>query len=339
MKKYSNKVTEEGIKSGFDWESYEDTGIKSLKQLRKKRISRGTYLYHIDKESMERLEMYSGHKSMINPISKDTITHPTITGFRKGLAGTNEVVIDTNAFSSYVVDLDKETDFLKLMGTEKPELFLEAIKSEQFVEELVANDLILGFAGKRPSLVEGYQEGVKRHMFNSITDNSSAYAAEVISSNRGGFRVLINGVEAFLPGSLATTNKVRDYQALIGTEIPVMIEKYDPKQGFIVSFKKYLKHIMPTQIEKLEVGQVYEGTVTGTKKFGIFVEFDKIFTGMIHNTKIGINKELSNKFNQGLIKEGDKIMVEIDSIKGNKIVLVPLTEKVSEKDAKKEALK
>lgn len=96
---------------------------------------------------------------------------------------------------------------------------------------------------------------------------------------------------------------------------------------------------MPAKLELLEVGQVYEGIVTGTKKFGIFVEFEKIFTGMIHHTKIGLNKELSNQFNQGLIKEGDKIMVEIDSIKGKKIVLVPLADEVSPEEAKKEALK
>ena len=338
MRKYSGKVTEEGLKN-FDWSAYEDAGAKSLKALRKKRLERGTYLYHTDTEAMKKLAMYDGHKSMDNPVSKDTITYPMITGFTPGLKGTNEVVVDTNAFSSYVVDLEKETDFLKLMGTEDPKQFLAAIRDDNFVKELVANELILGFAGKRASLVEGYQEGVKRHMFNSITDNSSAYVANVISSNRGGFRVMIDGVEAFLPGSLATTNKVRDYQALIGKEIPVMIEKYDPKQGFIVSFKKYLKHIMPTQIEKLEVGQVYEGIVTGTKKFGIFVEFEKIFTGMIHHTKLGLNKELSNQFNQGLIKEGDKIMVEIDSIKGKKIVLVPLKDEISAEEATKEATK
>lgn len=338
MKKGKVRVIEEGIKD-FDWESYENIGTRRIDQLRKVRLKRGTYLYHTDAESMKTLDRYNGHKSMENPVSKDSVEYPTITGFNTGLEGTSEIVVDTNSFSSYVVDLEKETSFLKMMGTDKPELFIAAIKDKKFEEELVDNNLILGFAGKRPSLVEGYQEGVKRHMFNSITDNSSAYVANVIASNRGGFRVMIDGIEAFLPGSLATTNKVRDYQALIGKDIPVMIEKYDPKQGFIVSFKKYLKHIMPAKLELLEVGQVYEGIVTGTKKFGIFVEFEKIFTGMIHHTKIGLNKELSNQFNQGLIKEGDKIMVEIDSIKGKKIVLVPLADEVSPEEAKKEALK
>jgi len=45
---------------------------------------------------------------------------------------------------------------------------------------------------------------------------------------------------------------------------------------FIFSNKKYIKNMIPVEIEKLTKTEKYKGVVTGTSKFGIFVEFNTI---------------------------------------------------------------
>ena len=74
--------------------------------------------------------------------------------------------------------------------------------------------------------------------------------AKLVSSNNGGFVVEIAGmVKAFMPGSMAAANKINNYESLVGTEMEVMVESYDPKFGFIVSRKKYLRTIVPIYLK------------------------------------------------------------------------------------------
>ena len=59
--------------------------------------------------------------------------------------------------------------------------------------------------------------------------------------------------------------------------------------------KKYIRHILPLKINELNKTTKYTGVVTGVVKFGIFVEFDEIYTGLIHTSEM--SDEHINKFN------------------------------------------
>jgi len=70
---------------------------------------------------------------------------------------------------------------------------------------------------------------------------------------------------------------------------------------------------------KYEVGQKYEGTVKKIVDFGAFVELPDGTDGLLHISKLSKDKRVDNVHD--VLKEGDKVTVEILEFKGNKISL------------------
>jgi len=62
--------------------------------------------------------------------------------------------------------------------------------------------------------------------------------------------------------------------------------------------------------------------VTGGSKYGIFVEFDEFFTGLLHVSKFHSSKRVNNT--EAVVKNGDKIKVKVDSIENGKVSLSPV---------------
>ena len=56
-----------------------------------------------------------------------------------------------------------------------------------------------------------------------------------------------------------------------------------------------------------EVGEIYEGVVSGIKEFGLFVKILKNFESMVHISEI--TGERLKKIEDAKIKEGDKVFV------------------------------
>lgn len=133
----------------------------------------------------------------------------------------------------------------------------------------------------------------------------------------------INGceIDAFLPQILAGVNKIHDDEKedLVGKDLEMCVESYSSDKGtWIVSRRKYLKQLIPAFIQNLETDVDYTGSVTGTAKYGVFVEFNECLTGMIHRSNL--KEDLRNNFES--IKPGDDITFNVkEIIKGNRIIL------------------
>jgi len=162
------------------------------------------------------------------------------------------------------------------------------------------------------SMVEYYMHSVRAELFEQITKESTAYTVKVESVNKGGYIVDLSGIKCFLPGSLAAANRIKDFESYIGKDIPVMIEGYvEAKDIFIVSYKKYLNKIMNSKIQELDLTKKYKGLVTGTSEFGVFVEWEEVYTGLIHKTEFGEEANIS-AFNPG-----DEVEFYVKEIKDN----------------------
>lgn len=166
------------------------------------------------------------------------------------------------------------------------------------------------------SVVECYVQGLKAEFFAQIKEASVAYPARVESINKGGYLVDISGVKCFLPGSLAAANKITDFESYLGKTIYVMIDGYvAAKDIFVVSYKKYLNKIMDQKIQELDLTKKYKGSVTGSSPFGLFVEWEDVYTGLIHKT------EFENEIVQGF-EPGDEIEFYVKEVKeDNKLTL------------------
>jgi len=207
----------------------------------------------------------------------------------------------TDSGQTIYIDLKKESKDAARLGLS------EAINFEVGSEIHAAVRQISGtYYG---SVVESYIQNLKAEFFDQIKKESMAYEARVESINKGGYIVDVNGIKCFLPGSLAAANKITDFDAYIGKRFYVMIDGYvAAKDIFVVSYKKYLHKIMDHKIQELDLTKKYKGHVTGTSAFGVFVEWEEIFTGLIHKT------EFENQVIEGF-NPGDEIEFYIKEIK------------------------
>ena len=173
--------------------------------------------------------------------------------------------------------------------------------------------------------------GVKHKTFmdlrDAIDEGRTAWIGTVKNMiDKGGYVVTVQGINCFMPGSLAGINKLSDFSSIVGEEIYVVPVSFSPDRGtIVVSHRKYLQALIPTEIENLKqsIEAEREGLVTGTAKYGVFVEFSKCLTGMIHNNDL--DEETLVKFKAREIKPGDPINFKVKDIISNK--KITLTQK------------
>ena len=147
----------------------------------------------------------------------------------------------------------------------------------------------------------------------------------VKSLNPAGYDVeLTHGgvtLPGFMPNTLAGINKLHDPNSIVGQTFNVMIESYAQNEGtYIVSRRKYLQTLIPDAVKELEYNKVYQGHVTGTTPFGVFVEFNECLTGMIH--KANVNPEWAERLTS--ISPGFEIDFYIKEVIKDKIILTQI---------------
>jgi len=161
----------------------------------------------------------------------------------------------------------------------------------------------------------------KQDLFNNLTENKW-FDVTITKLIKGGYLALYKKeIECFIPGSHAAANVVHNFNDMLNKTLPVMVDNYDQANDlFILSYKKYVTHSMPTMIEKLEFNKEYVGVLTNKPyDFGVFVEIDGYFTGLIHQTEF----EDYDKIKKTL-KTGDTLNVFVKDIttKGNQFRIV-----------------
>lgn len=235
-----------------------------------------------------------------------------------------ELHVILNGFIDATVNLEQEKKFLAMLGLTEEEL-VSSLKTEDGKRAFCSQEYHVRVEIIKPyvkvSLHEGQLSHIKNEFFAQIKDPKNAYYGTITGKNQGGFIIMVQGVNGFLPGSLAAANVVRDFDSMIGKQVPVMVEDYlQESSTFVFSYKKYLTHVLPSKIEDLDLEAKYAGTITGLAKYGIFVEFDEIFTGLLHSSKM--SPELKEKFKNFEFNAGDEIEFWIREITPDKKIIL-----------------
>lgn len=153
------------------------------------------------------------------------------------------------------------------------------------------------FASERKCAGIIHRQELEQHL-----KNNTVFNVKILDLIDGGYIALFNNsIKCFLPGSQAAANIITDFSRLLGQEIPVMIENYDNFNNlYIISYKKYIKNTLSTEVHKLKFGQKYTGNLTNKPlNFGVFVEWDNYFTGLIHQTDFENYPEIMNTMKTG----------------------------------------
>lgn len=129
---------------------------------------------------------------------------------------------------------------------------------------------------------------------------------------KGGLRVDIGGIQAFLPGSQVDVRPVRNLDSFRNKEIEVRVIKVNKKRGNIVlSRKVVLEEVISDKknetLKSLEEGIIVEGQVKNITEYGAFIDLGGI-DGLLHITDMSWGR-IQNP--NELFKVGETIQVKI----------------------------
>lgn len=134
----------------------------------------------------------------------------------------------------------------------------------------------------------------------------------VVERIKGGLKVEIEGVPAFLPGSQIDIRPVRNLEGFLRQEIDVRVIKLNRKRGnVVVSRKAVLEEASNKKktetLANIEEGFVLEGTVKNITDYGAFIDLGGI-DGLLHIIDMSWGRIQSP---HDIIKVGDAIQVKV----------------------------
>ncbi len=125
---------------------------------------------------------------------------------------------------------------------------------------------------------------------NLAKENDTIVTGHVKCRTKGGLIVDVFGLEAFLPGSQIDVKPIRDYDVYVGKNMEFKVVKINHEfKNVVVSHKALIEAEIEQQkveiMQKLEKGQVLEGTVKNITSYGVFIDLGGV-DGLIHITDL-----------------------------------------------------
>src|SRR6266404_6428392 len=134
----------------------------------------------------------------------------------------------------------------------------------------------------------------------------------VVERIKGGLKIDLDGVPAFLPGSQIDIRPVRNLEGFLKQEIEVRVIKLNRKRGnVVVSRKAVLEEASGKKksetLANIEEGVVLEGVVKNITDYGAFIDLGGI-DGLLHIIDMSWGRIQSPN---DIIKVGDSIQVKV----------------------------
>ncbi|NBI13427.1 30S ribosomal protein S1 [[Haemophilus] felis] len=129
---------------------------------------------------------------------------------------------------------------------------------------------------------------------------------------KGGFTVELNGVRAFLPGSLVDTRPARDADHLLGKEQEFKVIKLDQKRNNVVVSRRAVIEAESSAdrdevLANLAEGSEVKGVVKNLTDYGAFVDLGGV-DGLLHITDMAWKRV---KHPSEIVNVGDEITVKV----------------------------
>lgn len=160
------------------------------------------------------------------------------------------------------------------------------------------------------------REKAKRHEAWIVLEKAYEDAETVIGvingKVKGGFTVELNGIRAFLPGSLVDVRPVRDTAHLENKELEFKVIKLDQKRNnVVVSRRAVIESESSAErdalLENLQEGQAVKGIVKNLTDYGAFVDLGGV-DGLLHITDMAWKRV---KHPSEIVNVGDEITVKV----------------------------
>jgi len=160
------------------------------------------------------------------------------------------------------------------------------------------------------------REKAKRHeawiQLEKAYEDQETVIGVINGKVKGGFTVELNGIRAFLPGSLVDVRPVRDTAHLENKDIEFKVIKLDQKRNNVVVSRRA---VIETEnsverdelLENLQEGQEVKGIVKNLTDYGAFVDLGGV-DGLLHITDMAWKRV---KHPSEIVNVGDEINVKV----------------------------
>ncbi|EBX0537070.1 30S ribosomal protein S1 [Salmonella enterica subsp. enterica serovar 4,[5],12:i:-] len=160
------------------------------------------------------------------------------------------------------------------------------------------------------------REKAKRHeawiTLEKAYEDAETVTGVINGKVKGGFTVELNGIRAFLPGSLVDVRPVRDTLHLEGKELEFKVIKLDQKRNnVVVSRRAVIESENSAErdqlMENLQEGMEVKGIVKNLTDYGAFVDLGGV-DGLLHITDMAWKRV---KHPSEIVNVGDEINVKV----------------------------
>jgi len=224
-----------------------------------------------------------------------TIVKGTIVGIRNNL-----VFVDAGLKSEAAIDV---AEFKNAAGE------IEVVVGD--VVDVALDAVEDGFGETKLS-----REKAKRHeawiQLEKAYEDQETVIGVINGKVKGGFTVELNGIRAFLPGSLVDVRPVRDTAHLENKDIEFKVIKLDQKRNNVVVSRRAVIETENSAereelLENLQEGQDVKGIVKNLTDYGAFVDLGGV-DGLLHITDMAWKRV---KHPSEIVNVGDEINVKV----------------------------
>ena len=150
------------------------------------------------------------------------------------------------------------------------------------------------------------------HALEAAMEAGTVVEGFVTGKVKGGLTAMVNGIRAFLPGSLVDTRPVKDTTPYEGKSFEFKVIKLDRKRNnVVVSRRAVLEQSMGADraqlLETLKEGAVVKGIVKNLTDYGAFVDLGGI-DGLLHITDIAWRRV---KHPSEVLNVGDEVEAKV----------------------------
>ena len=143
-------------------------------------------------------------------------------------------------------------------------------------------------------------------------ENSEVITGTITEKVKGGFTADVEGLRAFLPGSLVDVRQVKDADYMRGKELDFKIIKLDqPRNNIVVSRRAIVENELNEEraklLDTLEEGQIIKGIVKNLTDYGAFVNLGGL-DGLLHITDLAWKRV---KHPSEVLAVGDEIETKV----------------------------
>lgn len=296
MNKNNNVTTE------FSWEEFEsNVAVKTIPSAKTKVLCKASYAQDLYNKMMQNLQ---------------TFNYPKVGDTWGG------VIVSIERDKLYVNIGNKDNAVINMSKTEA-----ETYTVGETVEFIITN--VNEDTYQISGSISEYEKIALTEKLIGLYESKTPLKAKVLSiSPNGGYIMGVDlgtgdySVQTFMHAINAGVNRLMDQESIINTEMDVLIDNidYNNSSRFTVSRKRFLELGIKAEMEKIKYNHIYNGTVTGTTEFGIFVEFNGCLTGMIH--KANVHPDYVDMIMD--IQPGTPIEFFVKEIIGNKLILTQI---------------